>query len=147
MTILNSIFVANFMHRAVTHVIENKLPVSICLVNSSGQLLAQQNIMLPGFREFTETIARFKAKQAVHVGRRTSYIRDQVDSDILTPELMGINPQKYVPFAGGCPIYLSTGELIGGLGISGLDQVKDEEHCIHLIENSTSTELLSDRPK
>jgi len=116
---------------------------SICVVNSMGKALVQS--AMDGSQGYTLHIARLKARQAAQIGRRTRFLRDKVaDPDHpYTPELLGIKLSRFIPWAGGVPVFAKDGTPLGGIGISNLSEDQDEHYCILAVEESG---YLSDRP-
>lgn len=97
---------------------------SICIVNVHGFEVAK--LIMDGARPFTANVALLKAKQAATIGKLTSETRDQLAEGEVTPEILGLQPERTIRWAGGAPIYDQEKNLLGGLGISNLTQEEDE---------------------
>lgn len=115
----------------------------ICVVNLAGQALVQ--IVMDGAQPYAANIARLKAEQAAKVGRRTRFMRDNVANPDhpYTPEMLGIDPKVFIPWAGGVPVFHTDGTALGGIGVSNLTEDEDEQCCIRAVEQLG---YLSDRP-
>ncbi len=97
---------------------------SVSIVNRDGTEIAKA--VMDGIKPFTKNVAFLKARQAVWVGKSTRETRDEIRDKKKTPELLGIEPACFVPWAGGMPIYDVKSRLIGGIGVSNLDEMEDE---------------------
>lgn len=95
-------------------------------------------------RPVTEPIATNKANQSAFTGARTGVTAEAILKKERTLGLYGLNPEKFVPFPGGCPIYTLGGVLIGGAGFSEQTGTTDERIVATAIE---SCGFLSDTPK
>lgn len=115
---------------------------SVAVVNQSGDFMSGDVIGKP--RPTTYVIATNKADQSAYTGARTGTTAELVLSKQRTLRLYGIDPEKFVPFAGGCPIYTVRGILIGGAGFSEQTGVTDERIIAAAIE---ACGFLSDTPK
>jgi len=115
----------------------------ICVVNLTGQALVQ--ISIDGAQPYAANLARLKAEQAAKVGRRTRFIRDKAANPEhpYTPEMLGIDPRVFIPWAGGVPVFGADGAPLGGIGVSNLTEDEDEQCCISAVEKLG---YLSDRP-
>ena len=109
---------------AAVHTLETQFKVAaISLVNRDGTEIYK--IVMDGVRPFTAHVAKLKAKQAALTGKPTSETRDEIKAGNLTAEILGIDPKKLAPWAGGFPIFDQEGNLLGGIGVSNLDQAED----------------------
>ena len=104
---------------------------NICVVNRDGYPLCK--IAMDNTRPFTATLAFHKAQQSASVGRRTRWIRDQVADNEIGLDALGIDPVKFVKWAGGVPVY-SQGILLGGAGVSNMSEDDDERFCAFGVE-------------
>lgn len=106
---------------------------NICVVNRDQTVLF--TLGMDDTRPFTRKVAYLKACQSALTGRRTSYLRDQVARNEITPEVLGINLPEFIKWAGGVPIYTPDGgTLLGGAGVSALSETSDESFCIAGVE-------------
>lgn len=108
------------------------LSANVCVVNRDGRPLCE--ITMDNTRPFTATLAFHKAQQSASVGRRTRWIRDQVADGEIGLDALGIDPAKFVKWAGGVPVYDSQGTLLGGAGVSNLSEDQDEAFCAAGVE-------------
>lgn len=127
-------------NQAINDALNFMKAISVCVVNRQGQVIFLA--IMDGVAPATESVATLKAKQAAHTGKRTSVTITQVNSGEITPEVLGIDPRKLMPYKGGVPIYSVKGELLGGLGISGLTQDEDEEFAIGAVATGEVGECL-----
>lgn len=121
---------------------DGKKSANICVVTRQGQVLlhAAMDEACPA----TMNIALLKAQQSASVGRRTRWIRDLILAKEATKGLFDIDPEKYVPWAGGVPIYSKEGILLGAMGISNLTEDEDEKFCLLSIEKA---DYISEKPE
>lgn len=115
---------------------------SIFVVNQKRKLKAERKVGAPF--PTTGPIALNKANQSAFTGQRTGLTAEMVLSRKRTLGLYGIRRKKFVPFAGGCPIYTKKGIHIGGAGFSQETAVTDERIIAAAIE---ACGFLSDAPK
>ena len=97
---------------------------SISIVNRDGTEIAKA--IMDGVKPFTANLALLKAKQAAWVGKPTKKTKDEISAGKITAEVLGIDPKLLVPWAGGMPIYDQEDYLLGGIGVSNLEQEEDE---------------------
>jgi uncharacterized protein GlcG (DUF336 family) len=76
-------------------------------------------------------------------GQHTRWLRDQLAAGEITLGLFGLSREDFMPWAGGVPIYSREGVLLGGIGMSNLDENEEEALVIRLVE---SAGFLSERP-
>ena len=118
---------------AAVHTLETQFKsAAVTLVNRDGTEIA--SIAMDGVRPFTIYVAALKARQAAWVGKPTDETWKQIISGELTAEIIGIEPEMLVPWAGGMPIYDNENHLIGGIGVSNLKQEEDAmvaENAVH----------------
>ncbi|KKP67949.1 MAG: hypothetical protein UR66_C0009G0039 [Candidatus Moranbacteria bacterium GW2011_GWE1_35_17] len=114
----------------------------IAVSNCKQQVMAEKKVGSP--YPVTRSIAVNKANQSAYTGMRTRITAEVVLSGKRTLGLYGIDPEKFVPFAGGCPIYTQEGIHIGGAGFSQETAVTDERIIATAIE---ACGFLSDAPK
>lgn len=107
---------------------EYKKSASIVIVNALGFEIAK--LVMEGAKSASVSIAYFKAEQSARMGHTTRTIRDRISSGETTAEILGIDPNHLIKWAGGVPIYDEEGNLLGGLGISNLTEDEDEEFAI-----------------
>lgn len=115
---------------------------SIFVVNQERELKVERKVGAPF--PTTGPIALNKANQSDFTGQRTELTAEMVLSGKRTLGLYGIDPEKFVPFAGGCPIYTQEGIHIGGAGFSQETAITDERIIAAAIE---ACGFLSDAPK
>ncbi|KKP57894.1 MAG: hypothetical protein UR60_C0004G0022 [Candidatus Moranbacteria bacterium GW2011_GWF2_34_56] len=115
---------------------------SIFVVNRERKLKAERTVGTP--YPVTGPIALNKANQSAFTGVRTGLTAEMVLSGKRTLGLYGIDPQRFVPFAGGCPIYTKKGIHIGAAGFSQETAVTDERIIAASIE---ACGFLSEGPK
>ena len=113
----------------------NWRPLNIAIVDDGANLILfrRQDGSFLGSIE----IAINKAKSAVLIPYPTKKIEELVyGTEDSAPRVPGLGTVDFlVPFAGGLPIITSSGELIGGIGISGATSSQDEECAIAAIDN------------
>lgn len=97
---------------------------SVVIVNRDGMEIVK--VVMDNIKPFTVNVASLKAKQSVWTGKPTSKIRDEVDAGEKTLGVLGIDPDNFIPWAGGVPIYDKNDHLLGGIGVSNLAQEEDE---------------------
>jgi uncharacterized protein GlcG (DUF336 family) len=114
---------------------------NLCLANRYGQVLVQATMDLA--RPVTAHFAVLKARQAALSGQRTRWLRDKLATGEVTLGLFGISKEEFMPWAGGVPVYDTDGVLLGGMGMSNLDENEEEAFIIRLVE---SAGFLSARP-
>lgn len=107
---------------------------NICIVNRQGQSVIQ--ITMDGTKPCTAHVALLKARQSASTGRRTRFVRDMVVAENWTLGVLNLNPDEYVAVAGGVPIYDDSNILLGAIGISNLDEDKDEVYSINSVEKA-----------
>jgi uncharacterized protein GlcG (DUF336 family) len=105
-----------------------------CLVNKSGRVLVQFHMNQS--RGAALSVAGRKAWQSVHTGLRTGFLSQMVESGQRPLGVLGIDPDKYCPLAGGVPIYGPDNQLVGGMGMSNLEPHQDEEIAIRAVEKA-----------
>jgi glc operon protein GlcG len=115
---------------------------SFCVVNRHGEPLL--SFILDGVRPFTAGIALLKARQSASTGRRTRFIRDKLSSGEWNMGFAGLDAASYCPLAGGVPIYDQAGNLLGGCGISNLNEDQDEQVAGHAVEKAGFASDLTD---
>lgn len=96
---------------------------SVSLVNHAGTEIAKA--VMDGVRPFTANVALLKARQAALTGKPTEVTRDEIKEGKKTAQLLGLDPAYVVPWAGGMPIYDNENNLIGGIGVSNLEEKED----------------------
>ena len=106
----------------------------VSLVNRDGTEIART--VMDGAKPFTQNVALLKAKQAVWVGKPTGVTRDEIKAGEKTAEVLGLDPAKVVPWKGGRPIYDYEGHLLGGIGVSNLDEADDDSIAENALLNS-----------
>ena len=114
---------------------------NLCAANRYGQVLVQAT--MDAARPVTAHFAVLKARQAALSGQRTRWLRDQLAAGEITLGLFGLSREDFMPWAGGVPIYSREGVLLGGMGVSNLDENEEETFVIQLVE---SAGFLSERP-
>lgn len=129
---LTSDMAVQIMREAIAVLNSRKQVASISVCNA--QLFEIAKCAMDGVSLTTITIAELKATQAAYTGETTRATRDQIASGDITPEILGLDPRTTLKWAGGVPIYNSTGHLLGGLGISNLKEDEDEEVAVTVIK-------------
>ncbi len=107
---------------------------SVVIVNRDETEIAKA--IMDGVKPVTAHVALMKARQAAWVGKSTSVTKDEIMSGEKTPEILGIEPENLVPWAGGVPIYDQEGNHLGGIGVSNLRQEEDDKVANNAILNS-----------
>lgn len=97
---------------------------SISIVNRDGTEIAKA--VMDGVRPFTTYVALMKAKQAAYIGKATGIIASEVKKWTKTLGVLDIDFNNFVQWKGGVPVYDQEGHLLGGLGVSNLDQENDD---------------------
>ncbi len=137
-----ALMIINFLADMVARL---KIDGTAVIVDRGGIILAA--ICCGEARPMTFDIALNKARQSAHTGARTGDIAQKISSGERTLKLYGIDPDKFVPFAGGCPIYSKGGKLVGGAGFSEQTAKSDEDIISTALENcgfSSDTPSMSD---
>ena len=114
---------------------------NLCLANRYGQALVQAT--MDAARPVTAHFALLKARQAALSGQRTRWLRDKLAAGEITLGLFQIPREEFMPWAGGVPLYGADGVLLGGMGMSNLDENEEEAFVIRLVE---AAGFLSERP-
>lgn len=104
----------------------------ICVVNRDGRPLVQ--IAMSMAKSFTRITALRKARQSAKTGKTTRQLRDSVKEGSVTPHTYDIKLEHFVKWAGGVPIYDANKNLLGGVGVSGLEEDEDENLAILGVE-------------
>lgn len=105
---------------------------NVCAANRYGQVLAQAN--MDEARPITARFAELKARQAALSGQSTRWLRDKLAAGEITLGLFGLSREQFMPWAGGVPVYSREGVLLGGVGMSNLDENEEEALVIRLVE-------------
>lgn len=114
----------------------------LAIVSSHGRLILKY--AMDGITPYNAHLCEQKARQAASIGRRTRFIRDKVlDPDHpYSPRFLDIDPQEFVPWAGGVPILNDRGAVLGGIGLCIATEDEDEEIAVLAVE---SAGFISDR--
>jgi uncharacterized protein GlcG (DUF336 family) len=115
-------------------ILSDKKSVCVCITERGGTVIIR--FSMNDVRPITAHVAELKAKQAAFTAERTRWLRDKVEAEEFTLELFGLTRRDYVPWAGGVPIYSPDRILLGGIGISNLDEDEDEEYAIRAVEQA-----------
>ncbi|PLX26826.1 hypothetical protein C0583_06040 [Candidatus Parcubacteria bacterium] len=115
------------LNLAYNETTERMLNASIKIVNVSGVEIARSIMenMSPGL----SNEAFLKARQSLWTGESTKYCQRALDERGTTPEIMGIQTERFICEGGGVPIYNGQ-SLIGAIGISLDDENNEGAHDI-----------------
>jgi glc operon protein GlcG len=106
------------MTACIAEASKNKWPVAIAIVDNSGFLLKFDR--LDGSGQPSSEVAIEKARMAGMTGRPSKFWEDRLKE---RPAFLRF--PVGVPIQGGVPV-LYQGELIGGIGVSGVQSHEDE---------------------
>ncbi len=112
------------MEAAIQTLEKRSQVAAIVIVNFCGIEIAKA--VMDGVRLFTANVALLKAQQSALTGKSTAQIRNDVQSGGVTTRILGIDPEEFIKWAGGVPVYDKRGHLLGGVGVSNLTQEEDE---------------------
>jgi len=109
-----------------------KLTGTATIVDRNGHILASE--MHGKAIPMTGQISLLKARQSAHTGDRTGATGEKIETGEVTLTLLGIDPNEFVPFAGGCPIVDGEGNILGGAGFSEQTAQTDENIITTAVE-------------
>ena len=108
---------------------QEKGPIAVSIVDRSGEL--QGFIRMDGVLYSSVTLAHNKAITAARHGHATKVLGQWLTENNIPCQFLG--EDHFAGFAGGVPIKLGE-HVIGGIGISGLDESDDMSIAASLIE-------------